>query len=171
MPGLIAIGHITKSVGLRGEIKVVPLTDDPERFHDLTSVWLGVDETSACEYRLTRSRVTAKGVFLQIASIGDKNEAEAVRGWFVFVPEQLAVKLPRGSHFVHDIVGLTVETEAGEKIGTVTDVQKYPAQDVWIVETGSKEIMIPAVKEIVRQVNLKQKRIIIRAIEGLLDSN
>jgi len=169
--GLIAIGHITKSVGLRGELKVVPLTADPERFHDLTSLWLGRDESSARECRLAACRVTPKGAFLRIVSIDNKEAAEEVRGWYVFVPEEQALKLPRGTHFIHEIVGLAVETETGERIGTVTDVQNYPAQDIWIVGTGSKEIMIPAVKEIVRQVDLKEKRIIIRAIEGLLDAN
>jgi len=171
LPGLIAIGYITKSVGLRGEMKVIPLTDDPERFHDLASVWIGADDTTARERQLTECRVTSKGVFLKIASIEDKNAAETLRGSYVFVAEKMAIKLDPGSHFIHEIVGLTVETEEGEEIGKVTDVQKYPAQDIWVVQRGAREILIPAVKEIVRQVNLKEKRITIRAIEGLLDSD
>lgn len=171
MPGLIAIGHITKSIGLRGEIKVIPLTDDPERFHDLTSVWVGADETSARELRLESCRVTPKGVFLTLVSIKDKDSAEALRDCYIYVAEEMAVKLPRGTHFIHEIIGMTVETEEGEEVGKVTDVQKYPAQDIWVVQRGSQEVLIPAVKEIVRQVNLKQKRIIIRAIEGLLGSD
>lgn len=169
MPNLIAIGRITKSVGIRGELKIFPLTDDPQRYYDLHSVWVGEDEQSAQEKQIQSCRLQPNAVYLYLQGISDRDSSDRFRGKFVFIPQELKIKPPPGKHFIHDIIGLEVKTEEGVLIGVVKDVQHYPAQDIWIVKTQSKEILIPAVKEFIRRVDLKQGHIIIRSMEGLID--
>jgi 16S rRNA processing protein RimM len=166
---LIAIGRISKPVGTRGEVKVLPFTDDKQRFATLRSVWVGQDETTAKQRDILTVRMDTEHVIVNLDGIQTMNEAEEVRDNYLFVPKEQVLKLPIGSYFVDDVIGCEVVTEEQKKVGLVTDLLSLPANDVWVVWNGDKEILIPAVKEIVRQVDVEKKRITIHALEGLLD--
>ncbi len=92
-----------------------------------------------------------------------------LRNRYLFVPKEESIKLRPGSYFMDDVIGCEVVTEEQMKIGIVTDLLTLPANDVWVVRNGAKEILIPAVKAIIRKVDVKKKRITIHALEGLLE--
>ena len=165
----IAIGRIAKPVGTRGEVKILPLTDTWQRFADVSVVWIGPDAARVEECTVLHRRIDASQVILQLGGIGSRDEAERRKENYVFVRKKDAISLQQGTYFVDDVVGCNVVTEELVAVGVVTVLFTLPGIDVWIVKKGSKEILIPAVKAIIRQVDLEQKRITIHAIKGLVD--
>ncbi len=166
---LIAVGRITKPIGTMGEVKVLPFSDIRDRFANLKSVWTGFDEAGAKCRDIERIRIEPKRVVVGFRNIETADAAEELRDQFLFVPKEQAVHPRKGSYFVDDIIGCQVFTEEEKAVGVVKDVLSLPANDVWSVWNGEKEMLIPAVQAIVRVVDIKNKRIVIHAMEGLLE--
>jgi 16S rRNA processing protein RimM len=166
---LIAIGRISKPIGTRGEIKILPLTDDPKRFAVLQSVWVGHQESAAKQLDVIAVRIETRQIAVRLSGVENADAAEQIRDQYLFVPKEEVIKLRSGSYFMHDVIGCEVLTQDNVKVGTVSDLFSLPSNDVWLVRNGEKEILIPAVKEIIKQVDIEKKRITIHAVEGLLD--
>ena len=166
---LIAVGRISKPVGFRGEVKVLPLTDNKQRFADLQSVWVGSDETTVENFAIIAVRINARQIVVSFKGIETSDKAEGLRDKYLFVPKEKAVKLRSGSYFVDDVIGCEVMMEGHKKVGVITDLFALPENDVWIVWNGVKEILIPAVKAIIRHVDVEKKCIVINELEGLLE--
>jgi 16S rRNA processing protein RimM len=166
---MIAVGRITRGVGLKGELNIAVLTDTLQRFEKLKTVWVGTDESQAAKHAVTAVRMTSSAVVLKLKEIDSRTAADALRGQLVFVAAKDVVVPKKGSYFIHDIVGLRVETESGEAIGTVREVMELPANDVWVVVGEGKEFLIPAIKDVIRSVDVQRRRVIIRPLEGLLE--
>ena len=166
---MIAVGRITKSVGIKGEVRVAMLTDSPERFAKLKAVWCGTEESKAVRFSILSVRIEQTAVVLQLKGIDSRSMADERRGEYLFVEAKDTVTPGKGSYFIHDIIGMKVLTEAGEEIGSVRDVMELPANDVWVVASGTKEFLIPAIKEVIRLVDLKGRRVVIRPLEGMLE--
>ncbi|MFZ1978657.1 MAG: ribosome maturation factor RimM [Bacteroidota bacterium] len=166
---LIAIGKIAKPVGIRGELKIIPLTDDLNRFLNLRTVMTGTAAEQAVERLIVRVRISAQHIVAALEGVSSVEEAEVLRNDFVFIPEEQK-KLPgKGRYLIDRIIGCAVAGEDGASIGILTDVLKLPANDVWVVRSGEKEFLIPAVKEFVESVDEERKRIVIHVIKGLLE--
>jgi 16S rRNA processing protein RimM len=166
---LIAIGRISKPIGTQGELKVLPLTDDKQRFAGLQSVWVGHDAARVEQRDILTVRVDAKQVVVSLIGIETLHEAKELQNKYLFVPKEQKIELRTGSYFMDEVIGCEVVTEEQVNVGIVTDLLSLPANDVWVVRKGTKEILIPAVKEIIRNVDVKMKRITIHALEGLLE--
>lgn len=168
---LIAVGRLTRPVGLKGEMALEPLVDDRERLTELGESWIGRAAEAAKGCRVEHVRFTNAAAVVKISGIESRTEAEQHRGEYVFVDERTSAGPAPGSFYVHDIIGLDVFREDGTYIGTVKDVQKSPAHDLWIVARSGREFMIPAVRAFIRSVELDRRRVVIRPIEGLIDEN
>lgn len=168
---LIAVGRLTRPVGLKGEMALVPLTGRRERLAALEESWIGLAADSAELRRVEHVRITQAAVVVKVSGIESRTQAEQHRGEYIFVDESDSPGPAPGSFYVHDIVGLEVLREDGTYVGTVREVQKSPAHDIWIVARGEREFMIPAVRAFIRSVELERRRVIIRPIEGLIDEN
>ena len=166
---LIAIGRISKPIGTRGEVKITPFTHDRRRFENLPAVWLGHSAANVERKKILNARIDARHVVLALDGVETVEEAEKTRGVFLFVPKEEVAAPQNGSYFVDDVIGCTVVTEDQTVVGTVTDLLSLPMNDVWVVRNGPKEILIPAVKAFIRRVDVEQKRIMIHALDGLLD--
>lgn len=166
---MIAVGRVTRSIGLKGEFNVALLTDVPERFAKLKSVWVGTDEAQAVKHSVISVRVGHSAVVLKLKDIDSRSAADERRGHLIFVAHKDAIVPKKGSYFIHDVVGMKVLTEAGEEVGTVREVMQLPANDVWVVVAGNKEVLIPAIKEIIKSVDLERRTVRIRPLEGLLE--
>lgn len=166
---MIAIGRITKSVGLKGEMKVEILSDLPDRFFGLDSVFVGSSEDDVTAHALAGVRKNQQSVIVKLGQIDTRTMADKACGKYLFIPDNQARRPSENAYFVHEVVGLTVVTEEGVVVGVVDDVIHLPAGDIWIVKAGPKEILIPGVKEFIRSVNLSERKVIIHAIEGLLE--
>ena len=167
---LVTIGEITKPYGLRGEVRVTPLTDDPERFHRLAEcvVW-DASRNERETRRITTARRHGEAVVLGFDGCTTADGAAALTGRFVALPRAAALPAPDGRFYPWQLEGCLVVTEDGRTVGHVTGIDHAPAQDLWIVTDGSHERLIPAVPEIVSEVDLAQRRVVIRPPDGLLD--
>jgi 16S rRNA processing protein RimM len=166
---LIAIGRISKPIGTRGEVKILPLTPDKRRFVNMPAIWLGHDTAHAVLMKILKVRIDAKQVVLNFQDIGTVEEAEKLKDLYLFVPKEETIKLQNGSYFVDDVIGCEVVTEEHVNIGMITDLLSLPMNDLWVVKKDAKEILIPAVKAIIRKVDIENKRITIHALDGLID--
>ena len=167
---LVVIGEITRVHGLHGELRVTPLTDHPERFEGLTECVLWDEPRDGREpRRVTRARLTDGAVLVSLGGCDSVEAASALVGRYVALPEAAALPLPPGQFYPWQLVGCRVVTEDGTEVGTVTDIERSAAQDCWVVRAGAHEHLVPAVPEIVLDVDLAAGRVVIRPPQGLLD--
>jgi 16S rRNA processing protein RimM len=156
-PDFMLIGLIVGTFGWRGEIKVRPETDFPERFLELKEVLI---EHPAGPRRLCHVetvRVTERQIRLKLAEFNNKEEAASLRESFILIPKSQAVPLPEGHFYLHQIVGLSVQTVEGKDLGKVVEVIRAPGNDVYVTPL----VDIPARKEIVKEINLERGIIIV----------
>jgi len=165
----MAVGAIVKVFGVRGDVIVQPMTDFPGRLRRARALWIGTDTHAALETRVERVAVSPRGIRLKLRGIDDRSAAEGLRGKLLFIDEGHAAPLKKGEFFVHDILGLTVRSETGVDLGTVADVLRYPASDVYVVRGPAGEIMIPAVREFVLSVDIAARTMTVRLIEGMTE--
>jgi 16S rRNA processing protein RimM len=164
----VTIGKISRVRGLKGEMVVVPLTDDPQRFLKLEKVRITKDEVCR-QFPVEKAREFKDKVLLKLKEVDSPEQARELVGGYIEIEEDQLVRLPQGSYFVFDIVGLEVVTTRGERIGTVKEVISLPANDLYLVEGEEKLYNIPAVKEVVKGIDLEKKKMIIEPMEGLFD--
>jgi 16S rRNA processing protein RimM len=167
---LVLIGEITRAHGLHGEMRVTPLTDHPERFEALTEcvLWDHVrDAREPC--RITGVRRQGAAVLLSLAGCDTVDAASALVGRLVAVPEAEALPLQPGQFYPWQLEGCRVMTDDGREVGRVTRIEHSGAQDLWVVSDGARERLIPAVAEIVLEVDVAGGRVVIRPPDGLLE--
>ncbi len=169
MIDFVAVGRISGPVGLKGEFKIIPWADSPDRFKLLKNVWIGHDSEDAREFAVEEVRFTSRSTILRLGGIESRRAAEQMKDKLMLVPGSDIVLPPDGSFFVDDVLGMNVVTEEGKRVGIIRDILRLPSNDLWQVESGSRLISIPAVKEFIRKVDLETKTVIIHEIEGLLD--
>lgn len=165
---LYAIGKIVKAFGIRGDVIVQPMTSSTARFKKLKSVLAGRGENETRELTVSGVRVEDRGARMSFAEVPDRNAAERLVGLLLFVSEEQKIKLPRGTYFVHDVVGMTVIDQHDQPVGVVKEVLKMAANDIYVVENAGKEVLIPAVKEFIRSVDVKQRSMRVELIEGMI---
>ena len=164
----VTIGKISRVRGLKGEMVIIPLTDDPQRFLKLEKVTIAHDEDCR-QFLVEKAREFKDRVLLKLKQVDSPEQARGLVGGYIEIEEDQLVRLPQGSYFVFDIVGLEVVTVAGERIGTVKEVISLPANDLYLVEGEEKSYNIPAVKDVIKEIDLKKKKMIIEPMEGLFD--
>ena len=162
--GLI-VGELVGPFGILGEVKLYPTTDFPERLRRYRRLVLALPDGSRQEVRVQRARPHKNLWLLKLRDIKTPEEAEALRGAQAMVPAALAEPLPEGHFYLHDVIGLRVVTPGGEELGTVTDVLRSPANDVYVVG-GS--LLVPAVREIVERIDPAAGVLVIRSMEALM---
>jgi 16S rRNA processing protein RimM len=164
----LAVGRVVRAHGIHGEISVTVLTDFPERFGTTEWVYLG-NEVEATPYRIEKYRWHKQNVLLTLAGVTDRTQAEQLRGQFVQVPIEEAVPLPEGSYYLYQLVGLDVITTEDQFLGTITQILETGANDVYVVRgDGQQEVLIPAIADVVKTVDLEKGRVIVELIEGLI---
>jgi 16S rRNA processing protein RimM len=167
MEEFIAIGQVTAPSGIKGEVRVYPLTDFPERFRTTKRVF--VCKEDICQlYRVEKVRFPKGMVVIKFVECTNRQDAEALRNAYLKVRQNELVELPLGHYYVHEIIGLGVQDTAGCFLGTVCDVLRTGSNDVYVVQRAiGEDILIPAIKEIVRNIDLKAGQITIERREGL----
>jgi 16S rRNA processing protein RimM len=166
----LSVGYVIKPQGIRGEVKVEPLTDDMYRFNSLKEVFIKKGHRYEPVKILDRKYVK-NAVILQLEGYRDRNQAEALRGEYLWVSREQALPLPEDSYYIADIVGCRVETSHGRFLGNIVSVLHTASNDVYVVKKeGNEEILIPALKKVVVRVNLENKNIVVNPdeLEGLL---
>jgi len=168
---LITVGRILRPHGIRGEVKVVPSTDWPDRYNELSSLCLALPDGEKKWIKIEQVRVQQNSVILKLSGFENRSQADTLRSVEICVREKELPSLPEGHYYIHDLVGMNVRTVLGKIIGSVIDVIQMPAQDIYIVDADGKEVMIPAVKEFIKRIDIQKREIWIDPIEGLIDTD
>ncbi len=164
----VAIGRIVGTSGVEGIIKATAYSGIPERFLQVKSLYVFTSEGYQ-GFVVDSAVVRQQQVLLKLKGITTREAAKQLVGKEVFVPEEQRIVPPDGYYFLDDIVGLTVFDTAGNRIGTVTDVITHAANEVYVVREGEREVLIPAVRQFVKEVNIAKGRIVVELIEGMLE--
>jgi 16S rRNA processing protein RimM len=163
------IGKVVALFGIRGELKVLLLTDIPNRFAGLGAVYAGPDHTR----RLIQSVRPYKGemIVLKLEGIDDANTAESLRDQNLAIPVSELAQLPPDSYYQHDILGLMVITLDGQKLGSIVDIIVTGSNDVYVIKVpNGSQVLIPAIKDVIKQVDLIRRTMYIDPLPGLLDN-
>ncbi|MGN1266678.1 MAG: ribosome maturation factor RimM [Dorea sp.] len=168
MEQLLQVGVITQTHGVRGEVKVFPTTDDPERFLDLKRVLLDTGkETIPLE--IQNVKFFKQFVILKFKGIDNINDIERYKRCPLMVTREDAVELEEDEFFIADMIGMKVVTEDGKTFGTLKDVMETGANDVYIIDSDEHgEVLVPAIKECIIDVNVEEQKMIIRLMDGLI---
>ena len=162
------IGQVVALFGVRGELKVRSLTDNPERFSPQKTVYLG-ENHRPCTIEHARP-YKGEMLILKLSGIDDANTAETLRNVSLFLPVSQLAELPSGSYYQHDILGLTVSLLNGRELGPIVDILETGSNDVYIIKgPDGKQILIPAIKDVVKQVDLQHHTMVIEPLPGLLE--
>jgi 16S rRNA processing protein RimM len=165
-PTHLIVGKILKPFGYRGELKVAILTDYPERFASLRQVFIGDDAKSfSVESTHLHGGNTA---LVKLDGIDTPEAAAKLREQFMRIAVQDAVKLPEGQVFLYQLIGLQVKTADGQWLGEIVDVLDTRANDVYIVNDGTREILLPAIPDVVKEINLERGEMIVQLMDGLV---
>jgi 16S rRNA processing protein RimM len=160
----VAVGRITKTHGVRGEVVVFVLSEVEGRFTDGAVVWLEDGRALTVE----SSRPHKDRLLVRFREVPGRDAADALHGALLLVPESMSPPLPDGSWWDHQLIGCSVQTETGRPLGTLTDVIHTPANDVWsAIDDAGHEALIPALRDVLVKVDVHAKRIVVREIPGL----
>lgn len=167
MEQFLQVGVISSTHGIRGEVKVFPTTDDPMRFKKLKKVFLDTGR-ERLELEVQSVRFFKQFAIVKFKGIDNINDIEKYKGKGIFVPREDAVPLDEDEYYIADLIGMEVFTEDGH-FGVVKDVIETGANEVYIIESDEHgEVLIPAIRQCVLDVNVEEKKMKIRLMDGLI---
>ena len=169
MENLLQVGVITTTHGVRGEVKVFPTTDDAARFKKLKQVILDTGKENLT-LEIAGVKFFKNMVILKFKGYDNINDVERFRKKSLYVTRENAVKLKKNEYFIADLIGLKVTSDEGEDLGELTDVLQTGANDVYVIsKEGADDILLPAIRECIKNVDLQKGEITVHVMKGLLD--
>ena len=168
MENLLKVGVITTTHGVRGEVKVYPTTDEPERFLDLDYVLLDTGRELR-RLDIKNVRFFKNLAILKFDGIDNINDIEKYKGRDLWIPREEAQELDEDEYYIADLLGMKVLLEDGSEFGTLRDVMETGANDVYIVDSVKHgEVLLPAIKECIRSVDIEKEQMMIHLMDGLI---
>lgn len=171
MDDLLKVGVITTTHGIRGEVKVFPTTDDAKRFLDLKEIILDTGKEKKTLH-IERVKFFKNLVILKFKEFDNINDVEMYRQKGLFVTRENAVPLEENEYFIADLIGLSAVSDEGEDLGELADVLQTGANDIYVVKkAGAADILVPAIKDCIKNIDLEAGRIEIHLLPGLREIN
>lgn len=168
MEEYLEIGQIVNTSGLKGFLKVIPLTDDITRFEDLKTVYIQ-EKKDLVEFKIQEVKYSKNMVLLKLKGIDDIGEAEKFKNFYIKINRKDAVELEEDSYFIVDIIGCKVFTDENEFLGKVIDVFQTGSNDVYTVKNNEdKEILLPAIEDVIKDIDIANKKIVVKLMDGLI---
>lgn len=162
------IGQIVNTSGLKGVLKVKPFTDDINKFSNFKTIYIKT-KNSLVEFKIEQVRYVKNMVMLKLAEIDTVEEAEKYRNLYIKVLRNKEEELEKDSYYVVDILGCQVNTDENQELGKVVDVFQTGSNDVYVVkDEQGKQILLPAIKDVIKNVDIKNKIITVHLLEGLV---
>lgn len=156
----LLIGQVLRPQGIKGQVKVRPDTDDPERFLDLETVYLKKGEAYE-PVSVDEVSVREDGVYLRLANAQSRDDAEKQRNWMLYVDRAHAVELGEDETFICDLIGCKAVDTQGNELGTVKDVLQPGGNDVYVIKTPKGDMLLPALKHVIPTVDVKKGEIVV----------
>lgn len=169
MENLLRVGVITSTHGVRGEVKVFPTTDDPQRFKKLKKVILDTGKEQM-DLEIASVKFFKNMVILKFKEFDNINDVEKYKQADLLVTREHAVKLKPGEYFIVDLIGLKGVSDEGEDLGELTDVIQTGANDVYVFsKAGQQDLLVPKIPDCVKDINLEEGRVLVHLLPGLRD--
>jgi 16S rRNA processing protein RimM len=170
-PRYLVVGQVVGAHGTRGELRVTILSDDKHRFGLLERIFIGLEDEEPVAYPLESHRLHKGMVLLKIRGLDDRTAAETLRGYLIQIPLAEAIALEEGEYFEHQIIDLEVWTVSGQYLGSVEEIIYTGANDVYVIrgpEPNHRQILVPAIEEVVLEIDLEAGRLVVELPEGLV---
>lgn len=169
MEKYLEIGQIVNTFGIKGQVKIVPFTDDITRYDELKEIY--VEKKNELKlFQIEQVNYKKNMVILKLKGIETVEEAEKLRNCYLKIDRKDAKKLPKDTYFIVDLLGLDVYTDEGKLLGKVDDIYNAGSSDIYVVKDElGKQILLPAIKDVLKEVDLENKKIIVHLIKGLVD--
>lgn len=164
----VVVGKITTTHGLKGTVKVLPMTEKKERFYDLAQIMAELADGKQKVLTIEGISSFKEGFLMDFKEIKDVNAAQKLRGAYLQIPRSQAMELEEGEYYIFEIIGAEVFTDEGERLGILENVIETGANDVYEVKTeDGKEILIPVIPDCVLEVNTEEKKVVVHLLEGM----
>lgn len=168
MDNLLEIGQIVNSYGIKGFLKVVPFTDNVNRYDDLKTIYIEKNK-KLTQMEIEEVKYHKNLVLLKLKGIDDINDTLEYKNCYIKIDRKDAVELPEDTYFIVDLIGLEVVTEEGLILGTLVDVFPTGSNDVYVVKDElGKQTLLPAIGEVIKNVDIENKKMTVHLLEGLI---
>lgn len=161
------IGQIVNTSGLKGIVKINSFSDDMRRFEELDKVLIEKNK-ELTEYVIEEVRYSKNQVLVKFKGIDTIDDAKKFKNCYIKIPREEAKKLPEDTYYIVDLIGINVYLEDGILVGEIIDVFPTGSNDVYVVRREeNNDLLIPAIKDVIKSINIEEKKMIINLIEGL----
>ena len=168
MQGNLEIGQIVNTFGIKGFVKVNPFVNDILRFDDLKKVYIK-KQKALKELEVEDVKYHKNMVLVKFKGIDRVEEAEMLRNAYLEVDRENAIDLQEGEYFIADLLGVEVITDEGKVLGRLEDIFNTGSNDIYVVKDElGKQILLPAISEVIKEINLQEKKIVVHLLEGLI---
>lgn len=169
MTKYLEIGQIVNTFGIKGMVKVKPFTDDiKKRFDNLKKVYIQ-NKNDRKEYEIEEVKYHKEMVLIKFKGIDNPEDANLLRNYYLVVDRNDEEPLEEGTYYIVDMIGLEVYTDKGEKIGTLDDVFNSGSSDIYVVKNElGKQILLPAIEDVIKKIDMEQRKMIVHLIPGLI---
>ena len=168
MDKYLELGQFVNTFGIKGQVKVMPFTDDIKKFDKLKEIYIEKKHELKL-FQIEKVNYSKNMVILKLKGIETPEEAERLRNSYLKINRKDAKKLPEGTYYIADLIGLDVYTDENKLLGKVDYIYNAGSSDIYVVkDEQGKEILLPAIKEVLKQVDLENKKIIVHIIKGLI---
>ena len=162
------IGQIVNTFGIKGFVKVNPFTDDMQRFGELNYVFV-VKSKELLKMQIEEVKYHKNVVLIKFKGIEDINMAEQYKGCYIRIKREDARELPKDTYFIADLIGINVYDDNGNFLGKVNDIYNNKVHDIYVIKDDlGKQILLPSTKEVIKQINIDENKIIVHLIDGLI---
>lgn len=169
MRDYIVIGKIRKPFGVKGFTYVEPLTKSKDRFFELKECFIGLNEELLHTVEIESVEPKGDKLTIKFKNNDSRTDIEKYTNYFIYVDSKDAVKLPADKYFFHELEGLSVVDNNGNKLGVVKSIMEMPAQNLFVIDHMGKEVLVPDVEEFVLSIDMKSKTLVLNVIEGLFE--
>ena len=169
MSNVLEIGKIVNTHGLRGEVKIVPWTNTPDVFEDIEYVYVK-NAREEQKLKIKNVKYQKNNIIVKFVGLDDISQAELLKNAVVTTDREQLGELPDGEYYIADLIGCEVKSEDGEVYGKLVDVLPTGSNDVYVVKREAKrDLLIPVIDDVVLDVDINNKKIVVRLMEGLED--
>lgn len=164
----LEIGQIVNTFGIKGMVKVKPFTDDIRRFDELKKVYVEKNSNQT-EYEIEEVKYHKDMVLIKLKGIDKVEQAEELRNAYLTVSRDSVEELEEGRYYIVDLLGLEVYTDEQVLLGTLEDIFNTGSNDIYVVkDKQGKQILLPAIQDVIKQIDIENKKIIVHLLPGLI---
>ena len=167
MQEFFELGQIVNVFGIKGFVKVVAYTEDISRFKQLDKVFLVKNEIKK-EYEIEEVKYHKNFVLIKFKNINTVEEAETLRNYYIQVKRETLGEPDEGTYYIADLIGIDVYSDEGKFLGILEDIYNTGSNDIYVVrEKNGKQILLPAINDVIKEINITDKKILVHLINGL----